>query len=195
MHIIQLFLTLDNGFGHIDKEDFYIYPFLMEYYSKKGNDNLNVLETKDKNFKEEVANTICKVLLVRQKTKNVSGYFKMYIEPLLVELNKQGKIIYDMTSTDNITLETSEKVKTITSSVLGITSSQLIINDIDEMPKDDIQDMLYKLFFKDDNIELKKEYARLFCDDFLRFYKINDFKKLSIDELQEILNNELFIQN
>lgn len=191
MHIIQVFLTIQDNVMICDEEDFYIYQLLSKYCKQTGNDDLYLLETKDNDFKNEVATSICEVLLVRQKIKSVSAYFKGYIEPLLNKLNSQGKIIYDMTSTDNKILETSEKVKTIASSVLGIISSQLINND--EMPKDDIQTMLYDIFFND-NVELKELYAKGFCEDFLNFYKDNDFKTLSIDELQEQLNKSLFVE-
>lgn len=191
MHIIQLFLTIENGLFNIDEEDFYIYPFLFPYFNRKGNDNLNVLLTKDKDFKNEVATSICEVLLIRQKTKCVSAYFKGYIEPLLSELNSQGKIIYNMLSNDNVVLEISQKIKTIVSSFLGIISSELVLNNDEEIPKDNL---LYNVFMTDDNIELKKELSKGICEDFLNFYKENDFKTLNIDELQEKLNQSLFVE-
>jgi len=177
----------------VDEEDFYIYPILNKYYSQKGNDNLGILETKDKDFKNEVANTICEVLLVRQKIRAIRLYFKAYIEPILNELHNQDKITYDMLSNDKTTLETSEKVKTILSSFLGIISSDLILNNDDEMPTDDMLKSLYQVFFTDDDIEFKKELAKGICEDFVNFYNENDFTKLNIEELQERLNNSLFV--
>ena len=193
INIIQKFLTIDKNYMFVDEEDFYIYPLLDKYYSQKGNDNLGILETKDKDFKNEVADTICEVLLVRQKIKSIRLYFKVYIEPILNELHSQDKIIYDMLSSDEITLETSKKVKTILSSFLGIISSDLILNNDDEMPTDNMLKSLYQVFFTDDDIEFKKELAKGICDDFVNFFNENDFAKLSIEELQEKLNASLFV--
>lgn len=193
INIIQKFLTIDKNYMFVDEEDFYIYPLLNKYYSQKGNDNLGILETKDKDFKNEVADTICEVLLVKQKTKAIRLYFKVYIEPILNELHNQDKIIYNMLSNDKTILETSEKVKTILSSFLGIISSDLILNNDDETPTDDMLKGLYLVLFTDDNIEAKKELAKGICEDFVNFYNENDFTQLSIEELQERLNNSLLI--
>lgn len=94
-----------------------------------------------------------------------------------------------MLSTDDIILETSNKIKSILSSFLGIISSELVLNN--EIPKDN---SVYNVFMTDDNIELKNELAKGICEDFLNFYKDNDFKTLSIDELQEKLNQSLFVE-
>lgn len=192
LNILHKFLTIEENYMFADEEDFYIYPLLNKYYSQKGNDNLGILETKDKDFKNEIADTICEVLLVRQKTKAIRVYFKTYIEPILSELHNQNKIIYNMLSSDKTTLETSKKVKTILSSFLGIISSDLILNNDDEMPTDNMIKSLYQVFFTDDDIEFKKEFAKGICEDFVNFYNENDFTKLSIEELQERLNDSLF---
>lgn len=192
MHIIQLFLTIENGLFNIDDEDFYIYPFLFPYFNKKGNDNLNVLLTKDKDFKNEIATSICEVLLTRQKTKCISAYFKGYIEPLLNELNVQGKIIYDMTSTDDTTLDISNKIKNIVTTILGVLSKDLILNNDDETIKNKA---IYIVLMTNDNIEFKNKLAKGICEDFLNFYEENDFKVLSLEELHERLDKSLFVES
>lgn len=193
LNIIQKFLTVDKNYMLVDEEDFYIYPLLNKYCSQKGNDNLGILETKDKDFKNEVADTICEALIVRQKIKAISLYFKVYIEPILNELHNQSKITYDMFSNDKTTLETSEKVKTILSSILGIISSELVLNNSSEITNNNTILLLQKIFLTNDDLEIKNEYAKQFCNDFLNFYKENDFTILSIEELQERLNNSLFV--
>ena len=59
LNIIQKFLTIDINYMFVDEEDFYIYPLLNKYYSQKGNDNLGILETKDK----ELVNLIFPTLI------------------------------------------------------------------------------------------------------------------------------------
>lgn len=183
IYILKLFAnigTYDLVYD-MEQEDFYIFPFLYNYYHKLGNDNLPLLETKDKDFKNEVANKICEIALIRKRTKQVSQFFIKYIEPLLEELNKQNKIVYDMTSND--TLKISKKVKGIISTILGTITSNLIMYSEEDIPK---EDTLYIAFMTDENVELKKEIAKDLCDGLLAFYNANDFIKLSYEEL---LNN------
>lgn len=185
IYILKLFANIGTYSLVYDKEqeDFYIHPFLYNYYHKLGSDNLPLLETKDKDFKNEVANKICEIVLIRKRTKQVSQFFIKYIEPLLEELNKQNKIMYDMTSNNTQVLKTSKKVKGVISSVLGVISSNLIMYENNDIPK---EDSLYIALMTEENVELKKEIAKDLCDGLLVFYKDNDFLKLSYDEL---LNN------
>lgn len=185
IYILKLFANIGT-YGLVydkEQEDFYIHPFLYNYYHKLGSDNLPLLETKDKDFKNEVASKICEIVLIRKRTKQVSHFFIKYIEPLLEELNKQNKIVYDMTSSDTLVLKTSQKVKGIISNVLGTITGNLIMYNEEGIPK---EDTLYIAFMTNENVELKKEIAKDLCDGLLAFYKDNDFSKLSYEEL---LNN------
>ena len=84
---LQAFLYLDELYSR--RDDFYSENILQDFYESKGNDNLDLLETKDKDYKKEVANEICDMLIIRANTKNIKDFYKGYVVPTFKDLYKQ----------------------------------------------------------------------------------------------------------
>ena len=69
---LQVFDYLESQYSM--RDDFYSETILKDFYQRKGNDNLDLLETKDKDYKKEVANGICNMLIARANTKQIEDF-------------------------------------------------------------------------------------------------------------------------
>ena len=121
------------------RDDFYSETILNEFYQRKGNDNLDLLETKDKDYKKEVAKGICNMLILRANTKQIKDFYKYYVFPILKDLYKENEIDFDITKLDD---ERTEKIKT---NILTTLSSFIIeLNELTD--RIDIQEKDLPLF-------------------------------------------------
>ena len=79
------------------EDEFYANILFNDFNNKRGNDNLNVIETKDLEHKEEIANYICDILGLKANTKAITKFYKNYVVPNFQEAYKQGAIDFDIT--------------------------------------------------------------------------------------------------
>lgn len=166
---LQVFEYLESQ--HSMRDDFYSENILNDFYQRKGNDNLDLLETKDKDFKKEVANGICNMLISRTNTKQIKDFYKDYVIPILKDLYKENEIDFDITKLDD---ERTEKIKT---NILTTLSSFIIeLNELTE--RIDIQEKdlpMFNFIYSEDE-KLKQAMALYFINQFMEIYQTKDFQ-------------------
>ena len=153
------------------RDDFYSETILNDFYQRKGNDNLDLLETKDKDYKKEVANGICNMLIARANTKQIKDFYKYYVVPILKDLYKENEIDFDITKLDD---ERTEKIRI---NILTTLSSFIIeLNELTE--RIDIQEKdlpMFNFIYSDDE-KLKQAMALYFINQFMGIYETKDFQ-------------------
>lgn len=166
---LQVFDYLESQYSM--RDDFYSKTMLNDFYQRKGNDNLDLLETKDKDYKKEVANGICNMLIARANTKQIKDFYKYFIVPILKDLYKENEIDFDITKLDD---ERTEKIKT---NILTTLSSFIIeLNELTD--RIDIQEKdlpMFNFIYSNDN-EIKQAMALYFINQFMGIYETKDFQ-------------------
>lgn len=165
---LQAFAYLDNLYSRQD--DFYSKSMLADYYHKKGSDDLNLLETKDKAFKKEVANKICDVVIARTNTKAINTFYKKYVITTLDNLYKEKKIDFDITTTD-------DRTKKIKRNILSTLTSFIVeLHELAEKNKVSKEDLPIFNFIFTEYEDVKQAMAQLFVGQFLEIYETKDFQ-------------------
>lgn len=153
-------------------DEFYA-DFLFNYFNnKRGNDNLNVIETNDIEHKEEIANHICDVLVMKTNNKKILHFYKNYVLPNFKEVYKQGYVDFDITMDD----ERTEKIKdniisTLTSFIIEFVS---LGNRLDI--KDENEKAIFNFLFSDDK-DIKEAIALHYIEQFIGIYESKDFQE------------------
>lgn len=166
---LKVFNYLESQYSM--RDDFYSETILNDFYQRKGNDNLDLLETKDKDYKKEVANGICNMLIARANTKQIKDFYKYYVVPILKDLYKENEIDFDITKLDD---ERTEKIRI---NILTTLSSFIIeLNELTE--RIDIQEKdlpMFNFIYSDDE-KLKQAMALYFINQFMGIYETKDFQ-------------------
>lgn len=153
---------------------------LQKYQDIKGNDDLDILQTKDIKLKKEIANKIVDVFIYNNNKKI---FFENYIVPLLKLLNKNKRIVYK-----------ESKGKELNNENYYIDLN--LISIIDKL-------YLYKLIKKERNIFVdflttdKTEYKHqvayhIVFDIFLPHFESDEYKEWVNEVKKENLENENF---
>lgn len=165
---LQAFTYLDSLYSRQD--DFYSKSMLADYYDKKGSDNLNLLKTKDKAFKKEVANEICDVVIARTNIKTINNFYKKYVITTFDNLYKENKIDFDIIKTDDRT----KKIKdNILSTLISFIVELHKLAERNNIIKDDLP--IFNFIFTEYE-DVKQAMAHLFVGQFLDIYKTKDFQ-------------------
>lgn len=165
---LQAFAYLDSLYSRQD--DFYSKSMLADYYHKKGSDNLNLLKTKDKVFKKEVANEICDVVIARTNIKTINNFYKKYVITTFDNLYKKNKIDFDITKTDDRTKKIKDNIlSTLTSFIVELHE----LAERNNIIKDDLP--IFNFIFTEYE-DVKQAMAHLFVGRFLDIYKTKDFQ-------------------
>lgn len=166
---LQIFDYLENQYSM--RDDFYSGTILKDFYQRKGNDNLDLLETKDKNYKKEVANGICNMLIARTKTKQIKDFYKDYVIPTLNDLYKENEIDFDITKLDD------ERAKKIKTNILTTLSSFIIeLNELADRIDIQEKDLPMFNFICSEDEKLKQAMALYFINQFMEIYQTKDFQ-------------------
>lgn len=166
---LQVFDYLESQYSM--RDDFYTETILNDFYQRKGNDNLDLLETKDKDYKKEVANGICNMLISRANTKQIKDFYKDYVVPTLKDLYKENEIDFDITKLDD---NRTEKIKT---NILTTISSFIIeLNELTNRIDIQEKDLPMFNFLYSDNKDLKQAMALYFINQFMGIYETKDFQ-------------------
>lgn len=153
-------------------DEFYA-DFLFNYFNnKRGNDNLNVIETNDIEHKEEIANHICDIIIMKTNNKKILHFYKNYVLPNFKEVYKQGYVDFDITMDD----ERTEKIKdniisTLTSFIIEFVS---LGNRLDI--KDENEKAIFNFLFSDDK-DIKEAIALHYIEQFIGIYESKDFQE------------------
>ena len=166
---LQIFDYLDSQYSM--RDDFYSETILNDFFQRKGNDNLDLLETKDKDYKKEVANAICNMLVARANTKQIKDFYKDYVVPTLKDLFNENETDFDITKTDD------EKVEKIKTNILTTLTSFIIeLNELTD--RIDIQEIdlpIFNFIYSDDE-KIKQAMALYFINQFMEIYETKDFQ-------------------
>ena len=166
---LQVFEYLESQYSM--RDDFYSENILNDFYQRKGNDNLDLLETKDKDYKKEVANGICNMLILRANTKQIKDFYKYYVIPILKDLYKENEIDFDITKLDD---ERTEKIRI---NILTTLSSFIIeLNELTERIDIQEKDLPIFNFICSDDEKLKQAMALYFINQFMEIYQTKDFQ-------------------
>ena len=137
--IKRLVAYQDTNFDELNEEELQAIDFLKEMFSfddefyadflfsyfnnKRGNDDLNVIKTNDIEHKEEIANHICDILVMKTNNKKILSFYKNYVLPNFKEAFKQNVIDFDITKDDERTKKIIENIlATLTSYVIEFIS-------------------------------------------------------------------------
>ncbi len=152
------------------RDDFYSETILNDFYQRKGKDNLDLLETKDKDYKKAVANGICNVLIARTNTKLIKDFYKDYVFSTLKDLYKENEIDFDITKDDERTKKIKDNIlTTLTSFIIELT---WITERIDIQQKD----LPIFNFICSDDKEIKQAMAMYFINQFMVIYETKEFQ-------------------
>lgn len=152
-------------------DEFYA-DFLFNYFNnKRGNDNLNVIETSDIEHKEEIANHICDVLVMKTNNKKILHFYKNYVLPNFKEVHKQGYVDFDITKDDERTNKIKDNIlTTLTSFVIEFVS---LGNRLDI--KDENERAIFNFLFSENN-DIKEAVALHYIEQFIGIYESKDFQ-------------------
>lgn len=165
---LQAFTYLDSLYSRHD--DFYSKSMLADYYDKKGSDNLNLLKTKDKAFKKEVANEICDVVIARTNIKTINNFYKKYVITTFDNLYKENKIDFDIIKTDDRTKKIKDNILyTLISFIVELHK----LAERNNIIKDDLP--IFNFIFTEYE-DVKQAMAHLFVGQFLDIYKTKNFQ-------------------
>lgn len=165
---LQAFTYLDSLYSRQD--DFYSKSMLADYYDKKGSDNLNLLKTKDKAFKKEVANEICDVVIARTNIKTINNFYNKYVITTFDNLYKENKIDFDIIKTDDRTKKIKDNILyTLISFIVELHK----LAERNNIIKDDLP--IFNFIFTEYE-DVKQAMAHLFVGQFLDIYKTKNFQ-------------------
>ncbi len=153
-------------------DEFYADFLFNAFNNRRGNDILNVIETSDIEHKEEIANHICDILVMKTNNKKIFQFYKNNVLPNFEIAFKQNYVDFDITKDD----ERTEKIKqniltTLTSFVIEFIS---IGNRLDI--KEEKEKEIFNFLFSD-NEDIKEAVAWHYIEQFIGIYESNDFQE------------------
>jgi len=153
---------------------------LQKYQDIKGNDDLDILQTKDIKLKKEIANKIVDVFVY---TNNKRLFFENYIVPLLKLLNANKRIVYKEAKNKELNDKNFYIDLKLVSLIDELYFYKLIKNEKN----------IFVDFLTTDREDYKQQVAyHIVFDIFLPHFESNEYKDWVNDVKKQNLENENF---
>ena len=154
---------------------------LQKYQNIKGNDNLDILQTKDIKLKKEIADKIVNVFIYNYNKKI---FYENYVVPILKILNENKKIIYKQAKGNN---GFNDKNFFIDLKIASIIDELYLFKLIKN------EQNIFVDFLTTDKEDYKKQVAyHIVFDIFLPFYESDEYNNWANRTIQKNYENENF---